>query len=506
MWLGAAGLSACLILGPYHMDEWGQISAFYLQKLGFMQASDMPWEFAERMRPWLQPLTYAALLSPVIDATGYHHFAMERVLHIVHWVLLVAIAPIYWGLLRASEGEGEAPALTFWLLGTLWFVPSMFVRHSSEVASALFLILMLWAWRKAEDRDQGSWGLLAGLAAGFAFWARFQSALFVAPFWLALLPARGRGKILSLFAAGVLLTMPIGVGLDFIGYGEWVFSPYEYFRANVLENRAAEFGESGPWFYFVVLAAIFLNPFIWVWGGEAARLRWREPWLRAVAVGCLGFVIAHTAIGHKEARFMFPILPLLGTLVVAYLAAPQVRWEWMRNRRFLRGVIAVQLVALVAYTALGLTKDRVRIDLALWNLPEDQAVISGANLYGPSLVDELVEPYAVELTSSRDYTRRFVRPPHLTLIGAYAEDYGRSCERHPEAVVLFTSVDATRTDQAFRATMLNHSWSTLASFPWPWFTVDAKWYRKMWRFKLVGCDAIRQSWAEVIRAAPVGEE
>ncbi|MEO1174759.1 MAG: hypothetical protein AAFX94_22305 [Myxococcota bacterium] len=142
-WLALAGLSACLILGPYHMDEWGQISAFYLQKLGRMEPSDMPWEFAERMRPWLQPLTYAALLAPVIEAFGYHHFAMERVLHLLHWGLLVAIAPVYVSLLRASEGENSAPPIAYWLLGTMWFVPSMFVRHSSEVASALFLVLMV---------------------------------------------------------------------------------------------------------------------------------------------------------------------------------------------------------------------------------------------------------------------------------------------------------------------------------------------------------------------------
>ncbi|HSS12456.1 MAG TPA: hypothetical protein VLL04_01095, partial [Rhizomicrobium sp.] len=42
----------------YFPDEHYQILEFMSYKLGITPASDLPWEFHARIRPWFQPLVY----------------------------------------------------------------------------------------------------------------------------------------------------------------------------------------------------------------------------------------------------------------------------------------------------------------------------------------------------------------------------------------------------------------------------------------------------------------
>jgi phosphatidylinositol glycan class B len=52
---------AWLSQGYFHPDEYFQTVEFASYKLGVTAQAELPWEFAERMRPFLQPATYYAL-------------------------------------------------------------------------------------------------------------------------------------------------------------------------------------------------------------------------------------------------------------------------------------------------------------------------------------------------------------------------------------------------------------------------------------------------------------
>ena len=52
--------------GYYFPDEWFQVVELASYKLGRTPASDLPWEFREGMRPFLQPAIYFAFANIVL--------------------------------------------------------------------------------------------------------------------------------------------------------------------------------------------------------------------------------------------------------------------------------------------------------------------------------------------------------------------------------------------------------------------------------------------------------
>ena len=113
-----------------------------------------------------------------------------------------------------------------------------------------------------------------------------------------------------------------GYAADTWLYGESCFTPWNYLRENLIYDRISTFG-SDPWYYYLksvtaeglvlfgVLALAAVALFCWRW-------RWHPvTWM------VLPFVLFHQMVGHKEARFLFPLLPLVPYMcVVAFRELP----------------------------------------------------------------------------------------------------------------------------------------------------------------------------------------
>ena len=136
---------------------------------------------------------------------------------------------------------------------------------------------------------------------------------------------------------GLALALPVGIGADCWLYGEYVFPSYNYFISNIIDDKAAYWGTSPWWYYFAetlltavppvsVLLLLFLLRGTWSRRGH-------------LLVWCLlPFLAAHFAVGHKELRFMFPmVLPVLvlcvwGMLEVEkYLSGKRTGLLWYRR-------------------------------------------------------------------------------------------------------------------------------------------------------------------------------
>ena len=57
----------------YFPDEHYQVLEFMALKLGITPASELPWEFAARIRPWFQPLVYFLIAKPAAAAGPEGH-------------------------------------------------------------------------------------------------------------------------------------------------------------------------------------------------------------------------------------------------------------------------------------------------------------------------------------------------------------------------------------------------------------------------------------------------
>jgi hypothetical protein len=103
-------------------------------------------------------------------------------------------------------------------------------------------------------------------------------------------------------------------------YGGWFHSAIVYLRFNLIEGRAANWGTSPAAYYaeFIFRSMPVIAACLGI--GVLAGLRY-APALSALA---LLFVGAHSAIPHKELRFILPMLPLAAAATVtAFDALPR---------------------------------------------------------------------------------------------------------------------------------------------------------------------------------------
>lgn len=300
----------------YFPDEHYQVLEFMSFKLGITPASELPWEFSARIRPWLQPLLYFLIARPLLALGIRDMFAIVFVLRLVTGLFsLVTLAVFVRAVLPTIAGEAEKRAFVRYL-PLFGFLPYLFVRTSSETLSAAFfaLGLALTLGEKSARRL-----MLAGLFCGLAFECRYQTALLGAGLlaWLAVI-ARLRPRTLAAFVGGGLVALVLGTLADHWGYGVWSFPPYDYFHVNIVQGVAAKsFGREPFFAYLYLLPAQLFFAITLVLMAAMAAMWLRNP-RHAITWATLPFVLAHVLVAHKEARFLFPLailataFPVLG--------------------------------------------------------------------------------------------------------------------------------------------------------------------------------------------------
>ena len=198
---------------------------------------------------------------------------------------------------------------------------------------------------------------LAGLFCGLAFECRYQIAfmglgLFA---WLAAV-ARVRFAGLAAFLGGGLCALLLGALADRWGYGSWAFPPYNYFPANIVQDIAAEQFGREPVLAFIYLlpAQIFLAITVILMAAMVAM------WLRnprhPLSWTSLPFILAHMAIAHKEARFLFPMAILATAFPVLGFSPHLPRWRalfariWSWRKSWaMKAVTAISVLSMVFF-------------------------------------------------------------------------------------------------------------------------------------------------------------
>ena len=199
-------------LGFMQEDEHFQILEFAGLKLGWTQPQLLPWEFASRIRPALQPIMVLAtsrffsLLNPYIIALIFRFFA-----GIFGWA--VSLIFIY----QAScKWENLSAKKNLYIFNAIFgFMAFFHARFSSENMAGSFcflgLSILLMLWNNPNFKRQGVWFFLIGLAFGLATDCRIQT-LFI-PLGIIIW-----GLINRKFTPGGFLVLTLG-GLMAIGVG-----------------------------------------------------------------------------------------------------------------------------------------------------------------------------------------------------------------------------------------------------------------------------------------------
>jgi GPI mannosyltransferase 3 len=339
-------------LGRLHPDEVYQTlePAFYrLHGYGVLA-----WEWRQGLRNWAVPLFLSGLFR-LAGAVGLFDPWTLRGLVGVPLALLHAAALLAAFRLgrRESRLAGWTALLALGLLPLAWAYAG---RTLSEPLSADFLVLAAEALSRPGARSRAPlWG---GLALGLAVVARYGSAPAVlgALLWLA---ATRRWRALLLCVAGGAAVAALLGALDAWSWGAPFHSLLAWTRFNVLSEGAVRaFGAAPASFYRPLLLAFVPG---WVWPLLAYGL-WRPaPGRPRVGVALAMAAVALSALlltGHKEERFLYPVVVLL--VLEAGLALGRLLDALPRPAGLLLGALALAFSLLAQGSTLDARGDEFR--------------------------------------------------------------------------------------------------------------------------------------------------
>ena len=176
------------------------------------------------------------------------------------------------------------------------------------------------------DRPRTRTFLISGILFGLSFSIRPQAALMIAGLiaWMILIH-RERVKNIFVLVGGAISSIAAGIITDRWFYGEWTLTALNYFEVNILHGKANAFSTE-PWYTYIVGSTLnTLPPFSVVFVLAPLILLFFAP--RNVLVWVLlPFVLVHTLIGHKELRFLFPIVGLLPIIIIQAIALVRAKW------------------------------------------------------------------------------------------------------------------------------------------------------------------------------------
>jgi len=295
-----------LHMGYVHADEYYQIFQFAASKIG-LHVLRTPWEYSNAMRSALLPSLvvliyrfYALFTTPDPFIVG---FIMRVVASIISLSAIVAMLQVF--LPTVTGGERAKKYLCLLALFTLAGVYFNVHYCSENISGSLFLIAfsILFANFKSPLLKY----TLVGLFFGLAFTARFQVGFLIFGIlaWLIFIQ-RQQYKFLLVLLLSLLITIALfNVVLDYWYYDSWTITAWNYFQQNIILNKVNGYGME-PWYYFLYMGAMIL-PFGPLYVIACIVLFIYKP-RHPLTWTLLPFILVHSLIGHKEIRFMVPII------------------------------------------------------------------------------------------------------------------------------------------------------------------------------------------------------
>lgn len=348
-------LTAWFSTGYFHVDEHFQLIEYTNYLLGNINANDLAWEFKATMRPTFQVFIFYGLVkffgffglnNPFILAAFSRVLSASLGLLAIHFIGKIVFK------------ENKQHYLLFVLISCfLWFMPYQHVRFSSENWSAIamaFTIVFLLKDKYA----------LAGVFSALSFAFRFQAAFFIVGIVLWLIFIRKNNwKYCIQYVLYGLLVFGFSIIGDYLFYGKWVVSSYIYFYQNLIVGKAAEFGTEPFYYYFIKIIEQGIAPFgilLLITFGYALYKFPKHLFLWTITP----FILGHFAIGHKELRFLFPLIYFLPVFFVWFYVQFKTKIKQTIALKYL--LIALLVINFIALPIASFKSSNPRIDMLRW--------------------------------------------------------------------------------------------------------------------------------------------
>lgn len=345
-WLGLIFLIIASIFstGYHHFDEHFQILEFAGTKLGLTTPSNLPWEYHYQMRPSIQPTLVVIV---------YHFFGLISVKNpffIVFFLRLLSAGLTFFSitlLYKVFKDRISSDILRRWFLiltFTLWVIIYSGVRFSSENWSGLLFVIGFSCYFLFKRKNFFSF-LTIGIVLGLSFLFRYQTAFLTLGFssWLLFIKKEQLKKIFYVFFGFIFISF-VGILIDKWFYGEWTLTAWNYFTQNILEDKVSGFGVE-PWWWYITesirngappISLLFVIGFFVV-----TIYKPKSPIIWSITP----FILIHSVIGHKELRFLFPIILFLPIIIIQGIEVLQNKYlQNLSSNKYMKGFMKLVFI------------------------------------------------------------------------------------------------------------------------------------------------------------------
>ncbi|MGH7000976.1 MAG: hypothetical protein ACREEA_05665, partial [Stellaceae bacterium] len=292
----------------------------------------VPWEFLYGTRSWVLP----GFIAGVMRAAQFFGDGPAVYLPVIGMVFAAlgagsALCAFLWGRrLYGLWGGIVAGMLTACWVDAVYFGP----RTLSEAVAAHVLVIGLYLAAPGYAVQARGRLAIAGFLLGVAALLRIQIAPAVV--FVVLWPWRNAAplplRIRPLIAGGVAALVLFGT-VDVATWGWPLESIWRNVTINLFDGVSTYFGVT-PWYAYVDFV-------LYYWGAVTVAMlvlaRLGALRVPQIVVLALAILVVHSAVGHKEFRFIYPALLL--TVISAGLGLAQII-EWIADGFALRGMSA----------------------------------------------------------------------------------------------------------------------------------------------------------------------
>ncbi|XP_054732048.1 GPI mannosyltransferase 3 [Anastrepha obliqua] len=288
---------------------------------------------------------------------GYGYLTWEWVQGIRSYLYPLLIAGIYKALALLNLDTAQLLVISPRILQAMLSAYSdyRFFVWSGKKKWALFLILVPWFWFYTGSRTLSNTleTSLTTIALSYFPWSGETTTYlwfaavccFLRPtasvIWIPLCIYHLRKSRLSTidlifkhFLVIGLLVAGVCVCIDTYWHGSLIFTPYEFFKYNILHNIGSIYG-SHPWYWYFTVGlptVLGINTLPFIFGVmDTVRHKKNYPVRKQLLITILLSLIVLSTVEHKEFRFVASLLPLC-----LYITADTLtRWSYNASRSVL---------------------------------------------------------------------------------------------------------------------------------------------------------------------------
>jgi len=288
--------------GFLHPDEQYYVLDFTFEKLNMIVNYQKSWEYLEGIRSFTLPMLFYFIAWP-IQALGLDNPHTFSLIFRVLSSLFAFGCQLYFYHQIIKKYCFKNHLQLFLILFLAWPLLLMHARTNSENWSTSFFLLALGLLLHDQNKYK------AGMCLATAFFIRFQTGFLLLPLFYFF---RHNLKDLLKIGFGFLLLSVIFIYFDSSQYQRLMITPYNYLKVNIFEGKVNSFGTSSIFFY----AYKTLTKLLPFWGialiGSlllAIKHVQKAKLYKDFLILIIPFFIIHHVIGHKELRFLYPLLP-----------------------------------------------------------------------------------------------------------------------------------------------------------------------------------------------------